>query len=110
MVTATKMNLVPLDSLLTDDDTVVLPGFSAEIDGRPVHVTAVLERTVVYEPAPGEPKALASRRLCLVEPEGVILRPLQGNAGSVRRAAKRGLEASRRNQQRRNAPDRTEAA
>jgi hypothetical protein len=93
-----KMIRVPLDSILKDEDIVAMPGFQAEIDGRLVHVTAVLERTVVYEPAPGEPKALASRRHCLVQPHEVTLRPLQGAAGSVRRAARRGLEASRRHQ------------
>jgi hypothetical protein len=94
----TTVSRVPLDSLLKEEDIVAMPGFQAEIGGRLVHVTAVLERTVVYEPAPGEPKELASRRNCLVEPDRVTLRPLQGPAGSVRRAARRGLEASRRHQ------------
>ena len=43
--------LVRLDTVEMDEDDEILPDFSAEVDGRRVWVTAVLERTVVIEPA-----------------------------------------------------------
>ncbi len=46
-----------------DEDDEILPDFEAEVDGRRVWVTAVLERTAVIEPAPGEPKVLVNRRV-----------------------------------------------
>jgi len=45
-----------------DEDDEILPDFEAEVDGRRVWVTAVLERTAVIEPAPGEPKILVNRQ------------------------------------------------
>src|SRR5450756_2873685 len=60
--------LVRLDSVSMDEDDEILPDFEAEVDGRRVWVTAVLERTAVVEPAPGEPKVLVNRRRLMVNP------------------------------------------
>ena len=66
MKTATE--LVRLDAVAMDEDDEILPDFEAEVDdGRRVWVTAVLERTAVVEPAPGEPKVLVNRHRLLVE-------------------------------------------
>ena len=45
--------MVALDSLTTESEVEILPDFPAVVDGVPVWVTAVLERTAVVEPAPG---------------------------------------------------------
>src|SRR5216683_1117426 len=63
-----RAELVRLDSVSMDEDDEILPDFEAEVDGRRVWVTAVLERTAVIEPAPGEPKVLVNRRRLLVDP------------------------------------------
>ena len=47
--------LVALDSVQPDNEVMILPNFPAVVDGHEVWVTAVLERTAVVEPAPGEP-------------------------------------------------------
>lgn len=84
--------MIPLDSVIKEEDAVILPGFMAEIEGRSVLVTAVLERTVVYEPAPGEPKQLARRTSCMVVPGDIRTGP----PPAARIAARRGAEASAR--------------
>jgi hypothetical protein len=90
-----KNELVPLKTLLKDEEVGALPGFPAMIGDRLVTVTAVLERTVVYEPAPGEPRQLARIAETLVDPTQVTIRRLDSPAVAARRAAKRGVEASR---------------
>jgi len=55
-------------------------------------VTAVLERTAVLEPAPGEPKILVSRTRCMVNPDEIRFGYV-----AARDAARRGREAARRN-------------
>lgn len=85
-------SLVNLDSLASDPDVEILPNFPATVEGRRVWVTAVLDRTVVVEPAPGEPKVLVLRTGCLVDPGHVRL-----GAATSRDAARRGREAARRN-------------
>ena len=82
--------LVRLDSVEMDEDDEILPDFSAEVDGRRVWVTAVLERTVVVEPAPGEPKVLVNRRRLMVDPGSLRVRHL-----ASKEAARRGREAAR---------------
>ncbi len=84
--------LVALDTVGRDEDVVILPDFPAVVDGNQVWVTAVLERTAVIEPAPGEPKALVNRRRVMVDP-GV----LRFGEIAARDAARRGREAARRN-------------
>ena len=82
-------DLVRLDSVEMDEDDEILPDFEAEVDGRRVWVTAVLERTVV-EPAPGEPKVLVNRRRLMVDPGQLRVRHL-----ASKEAARRGREAAR---------------
>src|SRR5256714_15070768 len=62
------VELVRLDTVEMDEDDEILPDFEAEVDGRRVWVTAVLERTVVVEPAPGEPKVLVNRSGLMFDP------------------------------------------
>src|ERR1700694_2095357 len=82
--------LVRLDSVSMDEDDEILPDFEAEVDGRRVWVTAVLERTAVVEPAPGEPKVLVNRRRLMVNPGHLRVRHL-----ASKEAARRGREAVR---------------
>src|SRR6202162_1178825 len=82
--------LVQLDSVAMDEDDEILPDFEAEVDGRRVWVTAVLERTAVVEPAPGEPKVLVNRRRLMVNPGHLRVRHL-----ASKEAARRGREAAR---------------
>lgn len=82
--------LVRLDAFPMDEDDEILPDFEAEVDGRRVWVTAVLERTAVVEPAPGEPKVLVNRRRLMVNPSHLRVRHL-----ASKEAARRGREAAR---------------
>jgi hypothetical protein len=88
----TAASLVALDTVGREEDVVILPDFPALVDGNRVWVTAVLERTAVVEPAPGEPKILVNRARVLVDP-GV----LRYGEIAARDAARRGREAARRN-------------
>jgi hypothetical protein len=83
---------VTLDSIRPEDESEILADFPAQVDGRQVWVTAVLERTAVVEPAPGEPKVLVNRKRCLVDPSHLRFAPM-----AARYAARRGREAARRN-------------
>lgn len=85
-----RAELVRLDSVSMDEDDEILPDFEAEVDGRRVWVTAVLERTAVVEPAPGEPKVLVNRRRLMVNPSHLRVRHL-----ASKEAARRGREAAR---------------
>jgi hypothetical protein len=87
---STTGELVRLDSVSMDEDDEILPDFEAEVDGRRVWVTAVLERTAVIEPAPGEPKVLVNRRRLMVNPTHLRVRHL-----ASKEAARRGREAAR---------------
>ena len=82
--------LVRLDAVEMDEDDEILPDFEAEVDGRRVWVTAVLERTAVVEPAPGEPKVLVNRHRLFVDPQHLRVRHL-----ASKEAARRGREAAR---------------
>ncbi|HLH71192.1 MAG TPA: hypothetical protein VKY90_19765 [Candidatus Dormibacteraeota bacterium] len=84
--------LVSLDQVTTEPEVVILPDFPAVVDGKRVWVTAVLDRTAVIEPAPGEPKVLVSRQRCLVDPKDIRFGYV-----AQRDAARRGREAARRN-------------
>src|SRR5204863_149741 len=87
----TASELVRLDAVTLDEDDEILPDFEAEVDdGRRVWVTAVLERTAVVEPAPGEPKVLVNRHRLLVDPQQLRVRHL-----ASKEAARRGREAAR---------------
>ena len=82
--------LVRLDAVAMDEDDEILPDFEAEVDGQRVWVTAVLERTAVVEPAPGEPKVLVNRHKLFVDPKQLRVRHL-----ASKEAARRGREAAR---------------
>ena len=84
--------LIPLDRVTHDSEVVILPDFPALVDGKSVWVTAVLERTAVVEPAPGEPKVLVNRQHCMVDPSEIRFGYV-----AARDAARRGREAARRN-------------
>jgi hypothetical protein len=87
---SSRTELVRLDSVSMDEDDEILPDFEAEVDGRRVWVTAVLERTAVVEPAPGEPKVLVNRGRLMVNPDHLRVRHL-----ASKEAARRGREAAR---------------
>jgi hypothetical protein len=87
---SSHIELVRLDTVEMDEDDEILPDFEAEVDGQRVWVTAVLERTVVVEPAPGEPKVLINRRRLMVDPRLLRVRHL-----ASKEAARRGREAAR---------------
>lgn len=84
--------LIALDGVTTESEVVILPDFPALVDGKRVWVTAVLERTAVVEPSPGEPKVLVRKQHCMVDPKDIRLGYV-----AARDAAKRGREAARRN-------------
>jgi len=87
----TRPEMVRLDNVSMDEDDEILPDFEAEVDdGRRAWVTAVLERTAVIEPAPGEPKVLVNRRRLFVNPKHLRVRHL-----AAKEAARRGREAAR---------------
>src|ERR1700682_825531 len=88
---SSRTELVQLDSVDMDEDDEILPDFEAEVDGRRVWVTAVLERTAVIEPAPGEPKVLVNRQRLFVNPRHLRVRHL-----ASKEAARRGREAARK--------------
>jgi hypothetical protein len=86
-----RPEMVRLDNVSMDEDDEILPDFEAQVDdGRRVWVTAVLERTAVIEPAPGEPKVLVNRRRLFVNPKHLRVRHL-----AAKEAARRGREAAR---------------
>jgi hypothetical protein len=62
-----------LSDIRLQEDEVLLDGFEASIDGTPVVVTAVLERTCVYETSDGV-RRLANKRLLMVDPEKLPIR------------------------------------
>src|SRR2546423_14817637 len=85
-------NLVALSTVAHENEVMILPDFPATVDGRQVWVTAVLERTAVAEPAPGEPKIPVNRARCPVHPPLLRFRPIAAPA-----AARPGPAAARRN-------------
>ena len=86
--------LIPLDRIATESEVVILPDFPALLEGQRVWVTAVLERTAVIEPSPGEPKVLVNRQRCMVNPRDIRFGHI-----AARYAARRGREAARRNRE-----------
>lgn len=87
-----ESHLTPLSEVANDQEVMILPDFPALYEDRQVWVTAVLERTAVVEPAPGEPKILVNRQRLLVDPSVLRYTEL-----AARDAARRGREAARRN-------------
>ncbi|MBO0745993.1 MAG: hypothetical protein J2P43_13310 [Candidatus Dormibacteraeota bacterium] len=92
MADRAREQLVTLDRVEPEEEVDILPDFPAEVDGRMVWVTAVLSRTAVIEPSPGEPRVLVNRRDCLVDRDDIRYGTI-----AARAAAKRGREAARRN-------------
>ena len=70
---STPETLVPLSSL-NDEGHMIMPEFWGIVAGERVFVTAVLERTVVYQD--GDHKALTRRENCLVDPKDIDMRPV----------------------------------
>jgi len=64
---------VPLSSL-NDEGHMIMPEFWGIVAGERVFVTAVLERTVVYQD--GDHKALTRRENCMVDPKDIDMRPV----------------------------------
>ena len=63
----------PLSEVRLAEDEMIQEGFEATLQGVPVTVTAVLERTCVYVAPSGERK-LASKQDLLVQPEKLTIR------------------------------------
>jgi hypothetical protein len=63
----------PLSEISLAEDEMILEGFEATLQGVPVTVTAVLERTCVYL-EPGGERKLANKQDLLVEPEKLTIR------------------------------------
>ena len=67
------MARIPLSDIALEEDQVIVEGFEAELDGIRIWVTAVLERTCVYE-TPEMERRLVSKSKVLVEPGQVPIR------------------------------------
>lgn len=64
---------VALSRLRVDEDECIVEGFPAELEGIRVWVTALLERTCVYETPENERKLISKEKL-LVDREAVPIR------------------------------------
>ncbi|HVB76715.1 MAG TPA: hypothetical protein VNI34_02730 [Candidatus Nitrosotalea sp.] len=67
---ASSLDLVTLASIVPPENHEVAAGFDAIVDGQPVRVRAVLERTVVVEHADAE-RSVVRKDLCWVDREAV---------------------------------------
>jgi hypothetical protein len=67
------MSRVPLSKIELDEDEMIVEGFEGELEGIRVWVTAVLERTCVYE-TPDMERKLVSKSKILVERNSVPIR------------------------------------
>jgi hypothetical protein len=67
------MSRIPLSKIQLEEDEMIVEGFEGELEGIRVWVTAVLERTCVYETADMERK-LVSKAKILVERDSVPIR------------------------------------
>lgn len=67
------MARVPLSDIPLEEDEVIVEGFEGELEGIRVWVTAVLERTCVYE-TPDLERRLVSKSKVFVEPGQVPIR------------------------------------
>lgn len=67
------MARVPLSKIELDEDEMIVEGFEGELEGIRVWVTAVLERTCVYE-TPGLERRLVNKSKVLVEREQIPIR------------------------------------
>ena len=85
------MSRVPLSKIELDEDEMIVEGFEGELEGIRVWVTAVLERTCVYE-TPDLERRLISKAKILVEKDAVPIRrrKLGGPPGANRGRGKPG--------------------
>ena len=67
------MARVPLSKIELEEDEMIVEGFEGELEGIRVWVTAVLERTCVYE-TPDRERRLVSKAKILVERDAVPIR------------------------------------
>jgi hypothetical protein len=67
------MSRVPLSKIELEEDEIIVEGFEGELEGIRVWVTAVLERTCVYE-TPELERKLVSKAKVLVERDSVPIR------------------------------------
>ncbi|HEY8812097.1 MAG TPA: hypothetical protein VIO86_06345 [Candidatus Dormibacteraeota bacterium] len=67
------MSRVPLSKIELEEDEMIVEGFEGELEGIRVWVTAVLERTCVYE-TPDLERKLVSKSKILVERDSVPIR------------------------------------
>jgi hypothetical protein len=81
------MSRVPLSKIELEEDEMIVEGFEGELEGIRVWVTAVLERTCVYE-TPELERRLVSKAKILVEKDAVPIRRrrLGGPPGSDHKA------------------------
>ena len=73
--------LVPLATIVPPANHEVGGGFDAVVDGEPVRVRAVLERTVVVEHPGSGDRSVVRKDLCMVNPEAVAFVPGNPSAG-----------------------------
>src|ERR671934_145752 len=81
------MARIPLSDIALEEDQVIVEGFEAELDGIRIWVTAVLERTCVYE-TPEMERRLVSKSKVLVEPGQVPIRRPKSSSRRPTRATK----------------------
>ena len=73
------MSRVPLSKIHLDEDEMIVEGFEGELEGIRVWVTAVLERTCVYE-TPDLERRLVNKAKILVEKGAVPIRRRRSGA------------------------------
>jgi hypothetical protein len=80
------MSRVPLSKIQLEEDEMIVEGFEGELEGIRVWVTAVLERTCVYE-TPDLERKLVSKSKILVERDSIpiLRRKLGGPPGAVQK-------------------------
>src|SRR5207302_6319746 len=85
------MSRVPLSKIQLEEDEMIVEGFEGELEGIRVWVTAVLERTCVYE-TPELERKLVSKSKILVERDSVPIRrrKLGGPPGAEKARGKPG--------------------
>ena len=65
------VELVSLATIVPPPNHEVSGGFNAVVDGQPVRVRAVLERTVVIEHQEGGERSVVRKDSCMVKPSAV---------------------------------------
>jgi hypothetical protein len=73
-------DMIPLVQIVPPANHEVAGGFDARVEGEPVYVRAVLERTVVVEHTNGD-RSVVRKDLCMVAPGTVPFVPGSPNVG-----------------------------